>query len=566
LYVDTLQPPESLAEFARRRLPGWALLTALVTALVVNYSFSVGRLSQDLAYDDLVYFNDGLRRLDVLYARGLLGLLRDYRAMPPHSPYSSLLAMTSFAVFGIQEWAPYAGNALLLFLSLAAVSCLLRDVPAAARALGLVLLCTTPLVLRGIGDFRPDIASGLFTALGVVVALRAKFSTCGWRRVAVVGLLFGLALWTKPATFPFTLGMVSVAVVLAGLGDAVLRVEGARFGRWFLRAGACGLLAAAVALPHFAVGGRALVGYIRTVLFSPFSEDLRLAGGKPFPLDFHLTGMGGAHMLGVHLFLFTAALLLGLVVLAWRRQREPLLRLAAIAVAAIPAFVIPTRTGIFNPFFAATFHWLVILGGLEGLRALFHTVSPMRERGNDPPSLRLRASLGFALLLAMIGLMGFLPLRGYPGARGRPEVRAVRQATAAVLDEIRRRSPWPGPVSLYVTTQMGGTVNADILAWHARKEGLVLSLSCTALATDLEEYRRAMGRADFVLACAPTRPGAAPGLGKYSSGRLAPQVLELARQDKDLEEIGRYPVPGDIEFYLFKKRSAFTARGSRGPR
>jgi riboflavin transporter FmnP len=549
---------DSLGEFVRRRVHWWLLITGLMTAVMVQYSFSVGPLSHDITYDDIGYFNDGLRRLDVLYAGGVPGFLRDYSKEPPHSPMSSLLAMASFAVFGVHDWAPYVGNGLLLLFAIAAVDVLLRDVSNLGRGLLLILVGTAPLTLKLVTEFRPDIACGLFTALGVLLVLRDGFTVCGWRRLGGIGLLFGLALLAKPSAFPFTLGINWLAGLLAFLQkihhrehrehrERTEQIFGTLRG-WLGRCVVCGGLAVVVALPHYLVAWRPVLRYIQMVLFSEHTGELSLAPGQELPWTFHWNGAGGTRMIGWHLYLFLTAFLVGLVVAVWRRDRSATTRLMALAVVTVVAFVVPTRTGMFNPFFAATFHWFIILAGLEGFRVTLLSVSEARVW-------RVRLVLSLSMLLAVAGVVFVLPLRPYNGSRGDAQVSASRTAIREVLADIRRVAPRQGPLRLYVPTQSGGgSLNADILGWHARKEGLVLSLSSTPLATDLEEYRREMIRADFILACAPTRPEGSPRLERYPSGRLSGQVLDLARHQESLIEIGSYPAPEHLAFHLFKRQ------------
>src|SRR5262245_14571733 len=119
---------ESGWSYLRRRLLLWAVIAAVFTAAAVQHSFSRGRLAGEIDFDDVGYFNDGLRRLDLLYDEGVVAFVENYECQPPHSPFSSLLALASFAVFGIHDWAPYAGNGILILFLVALLDGLLRDV------------------------------------------------------------------------------------------------------------------------------------------------------------------------------------------------------------------------------------------------------------------------------------------------------------------------------------------------------------------------------------------------------------------------------------------------------
>ena len=60
-----------------------ALLWLIFAWTQVNQSARWGQLSLPITYDDNVYFDDALTRLDVLYEEGAAGLLRNLWEHPP---------------------------------------------------------------------------------------------------------------------------------------------------------------------------------------------------------------------------------------------------------------------------------------------------------------------------------------------------------------------------------------------------------------------------------------------------------------------------------------------------
>ncbi len=178
--------------FVRQRFVVWLVISVICTAWLVQYSCVHGRIAMEMDLDDVVYFNDGLDRLDRLYDQGWIGFVQDYYRAPPHSPFSSLLAVVSFGVFGIHEWAPYAGNGVLIFLVIAFSDYLLRDARAWQRWFCFILVCSFPLVEGAVSEFRPDFAAGLLTAMGIVLILKDSLTESSWRRRVLAGICIGL--------------------------------------------------------------------------------------------------------------------------------------------------------------------------------------------------------------------------------------------------------------------------------------------------------------------------------------------------------------------------------------
>ena len=135
----------------RGRALAWiacAVAAALFTLVMVQHAMRHGRLLLPPSYDDVTYFLDGLERLDRLHNDGLRGLIAMHTADPPHSPFSTYLAMGAFAVAGPREWAPYAANGLLILLLLLALRKLWPEASARVRICLAALPCRASFRLR----------------------------------------------------------------------------------------------------------------------------------------------------------------------------------------------------------------------------------------------------------------------------------------------------------------------------------------------------------------------------------------------------------------------------------
>jgi hypothetical protein len=95
----------------------WVLLSVLFTTIQINQSLRQSQLAVPITCDDIVYFEDALARLQILYSGGPACLLLNYIESPPNSPISTLIPFIGFAIFGVKDWAPAAANGIIIFLS-----------------------------------------------------------------------------------------------------------------------------------------------------------------------------------------------------------------------------------------------------------------------------------------------------------------------------------------------------------------------------------------------------------------------------------------------------------------
>ena len=91
----------------------------------ISESFAHGRLASEPNYDDVTYLYSGARILQSVRAGDVIKALTSYM----HSPFSVLLAATSFAVWGVKDWAPYAGNVVIVLCYLLLLCYFLRRLP-----------------------------------------------------------------------------------------------------------------------------------------------------------------------------------------------------------------------------------------------------------------------------------------------------------------------------------------------------------------------------------------------------------------------------------------------------
>ncbi|MBV9122536.1 MAG: hypothetical protein JO112_04195, partial [Planctomycetes bacterium] len=209
-----------------RRLFMVLILAICFTSWTVQFSRQHGRLISPPQYDDVVYMNDGADRLEELYVHGFSGLIRSCYRNPPHSPFSTFVAAVSFGIFGLQEWAPYAGNVLVVFFLIGFADRLLQGCHAVVHGLGLAVVFLLPLTQFAVFEFRPDFFAGLLIASGVVSLLATSFVVAPFRHRLLIGVVFGLAFLAKPPLCPFTAVMLLLSVGLGILCEQLLHRPG----------------------------------------------------------------------------------------------------------------------------------------------------------------------------------------------------------------------------------------------------------------------------------------------------------------------------------------------------
>ncbi|MDP9174050.1 MAG: hypothetical protein M3O30_09325 [Planctomycetota bacterium] len=361
-----------------RGMRGWfavrCLLAVLMTASCVQYSFQHGRLIfRGPMADDANYFVDGLARLDTFYRTGAWGLIASLTQDPPHAPFSSLLAMASFAVFGRHAWAPYAGNGIIILALLGMVDRLLGSVRPWQRGMAYALVLATRLPSTAVVEFRPDVAAGLVTAFAILDGFRYPIINASTARRARLGAFFGLSLLLKPSMAPVN-GLLFAATLFVAI-ISELMAEGIRPSpRKIMDVLTAPILTAIlVSLPYYAFGWRVTFDYIFSNVFGQRKGLWQFQGNVWQHLRYYydLPNHAGSFLLGVpHAYLLTVLGAVGVFLTYRQGSRQARFRLIGLLLVAVLALAIPTIAKTKNNFFGANFQSLLLLGGVMALRRL----------------------------------------------------------------------------------------------------------------------------------------------------------------------------------------------------
>ena len=358
-------------------------LCLLATLTVTGISLHLARLHKRLLnypyYDDVAYFDDGWEKLAAYRAGGIAALIKSCTRPPPHSPFSTGLAMAAFAVFGRHEWPPYHGNGsvvpvwgpyaangiIVLFLFLCVDWLMGPDRPWWQRGLVLLMVAVTRLPADIIWNFKPDAFWGIVTAAAVVAALRRP---CGkGRHAALAGLLFGMALMAKPSISPLTIAVFFVTLFFWVIA---LRRENPEGGLMpMVRPLAiCAATAIFICAPYIAVGGvTATYDYTFKNVLGESRQRWVLPLSPWGHATYFLFGDGGMQIIGLPFAVFFALLAVGFVRMrkVWRSlPNGGGVRIFGMTAAALVAYGVPTLETVKNQRFGVAFQSLVIFGAV----------------------------------------------------------------------------------------------------------------------------------------------------------------------------------------------------------
>ena len=437
-------------------------ITVLFFSAVISRSFYDGRLDSPLTHDDVNFFIEGIQHLTLLRTKGFLALADDLIHGSLHAPIRTYQAMLAYLMCGINDWAPYVSNIILVFFFFGFSAYLLRDCPTVVLVAALITLVLLPLSSNAFTEFAPEIICSLFTAMGAVLMVRLPVIAAPLRSRFVAGLCFAVGFLGHPSAFPFTAIALMATVGLAFLRDIVWN---GRFGQW--RAGiAYSLLNVllSVWLPALYMVPRhgEYVTYFYDALFNHaeawrWLETSGKVGGRLQHVIFYLFGEGGQFMFGDRLLAYAGIILLGFAAAWWNKNRQLLARLTELGLLAVLFWLVPTLAAFKNYLFAAAFGFLIAFMTVIALRSIY-------QAGGTKRGALVVAALAFLLLIF------YKPSEFY--APNTPESNDAREFAFLAIHEfktvLRGNAPNPNGMRVYMPNQ--GAYAPNMLQYYMLKD------------------------------------------------------------------------------------------------
>jgi hypothetical protein len=356
-------------------------LSLLYVVITVQQSLDRGQLALPVTYDDISYFLDAARRLQLLYLDGPLALLDGWLQNPPHSPMATLKSLIAFLVFGIQDWAPAAANVLVLAGVLLALDrTLLTGLSSRGRLFLLLIILSWPIFSFLVIESRPDIITGFLLAFGAFLAVMRPWLGSSLRHIAAVSAIFGFALLWKPSYLPVTLGVFGLSLLAATLIDLGRSWTGNRIIAALRTGIVAGALMVAFALPHFAINARHTVRYIYTTLFGAEKDLWSLKISQHDHAVFYLWGEGGWSLMNIWLFVALATFVVATLRMLVRDRAQGIRQLALLAVYTVVWAAI-TLSASKTVFLGAVVGWSALFLFIIAIRQLLSLFTEHRVAG-----------------------------------------------------------------------------------------------------------------------------------------------------------------------------------------
>jgi hypothetical protein len=516
------------------------VVAGMYAANVIQWSIRFGRLAMDPVFDDVGYLIDGLQRLNILDKSGFHQFCQTFINAPPHSPWSTSLAILSFALLGVHDWAPYALNSLLIFLFL----CIAWDLIGQGNVLKKIAIISTILLLQlpfqAVLEFRPDFAVALFTAsFSLLILKMGCYEIEGENRnYFLVGLLAGLAYLIKPSFLPHTAIMLISATLIGEICRGLrspAQVELWRIGRRF-----AAVLAGAILVSgcYFILTWHAELDYFLSNTGGGKDAAIwKVKGGIWASLAGRLQGYSMDLTLGHFKKLLAGWLFFGLGFSLFQRNYRATLFILGGAILALISLLLISVGQMVDPHFSYTWTTLVVLTTLFAISEM------------------AKSQAGTLLVIVFCLMSVFTFYKASPTgniwlvindtARGKSMNESIveRVASASANGDFGARTP-------IVYSTFMGKVNAGSQTWLALSHNQNIDFRDLHRSGDLVEHMAAIQNADFV----EIADAGAQWLDRWlPSGSLQSALLKKVRSLAGFEELA--PVVGkEGTVFLFKRR------------
>lgn len=527
---------ESVAGFFSRNNPGMrarlafaVFLAGVFTAGVLQWSMSYGRLAYDMTYDDVGYFIDAFSRLQIFYKQGLPAAIEGIFQNPPHSPWSSLSAMTGFLFFGANDWAPYLMNGFIIFLFLGFLAYILRQIHFFAGSLIMVLVLFVPFSFFAVHEFRPDFMTALLTCAFSLLAIEsfAIGNSHDKFKLRLAGLVFGITLLLKPSFFAHTLAIA----LIVSLFIIVFKPLSERRSWWPEKSKASLLIlwnfflpGLILAAPYYVFTWRNIWNYFWVNTRGDKAAIWNLQGS--YWENFKIFTFDGAvyFMISSYLYLFAGVAVISFLLFLYKRNWRDLYILSGLLSVAVASLAIIVYGSHNNMFFGLTYQLMLCFAFCFCLASLW------------------RNKIFFSvLLLAFVIFTGIHMVKGQAlltmfSAGKSPfahKKASVNLKIVHFMDNYLKKNNFVIPGG-EVFLSFTGDINADSMRWIALQSSLPLGFSDLHTQKDLAAYKKLIEKSDFIIVADEEAEGVYRWLPSFEMQKT---VLEFLRSQPRMKEM-----------------------------
>lgn len=504
------------------------LIALVFTAGVLQWSFHYGRLAYDITYDDVGYFQDAYSRIKVLYEEGMGSMIAGLVHNPPHGPYSTFLAFIGFALFGPSNWVPYLMNGITLFLFLGFLTYILRDIPFILSTSLITLFLFVPVSFYIVHEFRPDYAVAVFTCLFVFVAFESIASIRNYDglKLRLAGVLFGLALLSKPSFFAHTLALgVGVSIMIA-MHQLVVN-----YRHWQQETNRkilsilmdFYLPGIVLAAPYYAINWRHVWDYFWIYTRGEKAEIWSFNVGYWGVLKAFTVNGPSSWMISSYLFLFSLIVIFSMLFLCYKKNWRDLCLLVGLTVIAITSLGIVIYGRHNNPYLGLTYQIMLCCAACYCISSFY--------RNN---------TLCFIFLISSIIVFSVWHMVSVPlpkmVSNQTSLARKGDSANQKIINVINNHLKEfdSNIASSKVFISFAGEVNASSMQWLSMQQNIPMLFSDLHTTNDMGAYENAISESDFVVVADEDAVGIYRSQPSYA---IQKPVLDFLRRHPTLKEI-----------------------------
>ena len=509
--------------FQKLLLTKWPLFVMIVFVLLVSgtfvyrsliESFAHGRLASEPNYDDVTYLYSGTQVLHAFRSGAIVETLTSYM----HSPFSILLAAISFAIWGAKDWAPYAGNVVVVLCYLLALRHFLRRLPLGTQMGLLLAFLSLPFATMAVVEFRPDIMWATLVGFASVYLSTTRRDFSSRQEALWIGCVYGAAMMTKPSTFLMTTSVI-------GLGGLLRILRQAWLGKLKLSGLAVWLLffllsSSLLAGFYYSLHYERIWGYFYENSFGK-NKDIWIA---PQTLSFHLghyiaADFVAASNLGRWRLPLLAFVPLALLFSACRvKEVEKRLVFASLATVVVATWLASSLFGMKSPFLGGAFYGTLIFASAYLLAEVLNSVHGLLAR----PVVQLSTFTGLAILA--------FAMHTWPAYSEWDFSRAnfYGRANRGVWKEIRKAAktymPTDGVLDVYYSNS--SPIPPELQRLRALQSQVPLRMHTGSIAKSMEAQRALFERCDMIVVQDPRLPEVNPNFpGEKLQGQITEEVL-----------------------------------------
>ena len=516
------------------------LVSCAFVALSIFGSFAHGRLASEPNYDDVGYLYRGARALQAVREGYAIEALTGYM----HSPFSVLLAAASFAVWGAHDWAPYAGNVVIVICYLLALCYFLQRLPIGVRLGLLCVFLSLPFATMAVVEFRPDIIWATLVGFATVYLSTTNRDFSSAVEALGIGLVYGAALMAKPSTFLMTTAVIGLAGLLRALRQAFIRkLKVSAFLAWLISFLASALI---VAGPYYFLHYQRIWAYFYDNSFGQ-NKDIWIASQT---LSFHLShyiaaDWAAASNLGrwrLPVLIFVASALLWSALRVKEGDRR--LVFASLAIVVVAAWLASSLFGMKSAFLGGAFYGTLIFSSAYLLAEVLNSAHECLSRP-------IVQSLAFAGLAILAYAMHTWPAYSeWDFSRATFYRKANRGVWREICHAAKTYKPADGVLDVYYSNS--SPIPPELQRLRALQSKVPLRMHTGSMAKSMEDQRAIFEQCDMIVVQDPNLPEVNTN---FPGEKLQGQITEEVLSRRDFKLTKDILVSDDKRIYLLQNES-----------